>query len=38
MHRWDSKILGYRLEEPSPADDVSELDEYVFIVRIRISE
>jgi hypothetical protein len=35
---WTSKIHRYRLEEASPTDDVSELDEYVFIVRIRISE
>lgn len=38
MHRWDSKTCQYRIEESSPVDHVTELDEYVFIVRARISE
>ena len=34
IHRWNSKIHEYRLKKPSPVDDVSELEEYVFIIRI----
>ncbi len=38
MHRWDGKAYKYKVVESTPTPEVTELDEYVFIVRIRIGE
>jgi hypothetical protein len=35
---WDSKAYKYKIVESTPTVEVTELDEYVFIVRTRIGE
>jgi hypothetical protein len=36
MRRWDSKTYTYKIVDSPQAQDVSELDEYVFVIRKRI--
>ena len=38
MHSWDSKTYQYKIVESTPIAEVTELDEYVFVVRTRIGE
>jgi elongation factor P--beta-lysine ligase len=35
-HSWDSKAYEYKIVDSPPPQDVSELDEFVFVVRKRI--
>ncbi len=35
---WDSKIYKYKIIKSTPSIEVTELDEYVFIIRTRIGE
>ena len=37
LHSWDEKAYKYKIVESTvPSGEVEELDEYVFVVRVRI--
>jgi hypothetical protein len=38
MRSWDSKAYEYKIVDSVPSPDVSELDEYVFVVRKRVGK
>ncbi|KAF7503529.1 hypothetical protein GJ744_003641 [Endocarpon pusillum] len=38
LERWDSKAYKYKLKEPPPNEDIGELDQYIFVERIRIDK
>ena len=37
-HSWNDKEFKYKVQDSPPDAEVNELDQYVFVVRVRIGE